>query len=159
MKRIIFGFSVIVLATIFALSCSKDEDTDTEKPAIDMEVAGAFPRPCDTIYIGEAFVFKAQFSDNVELGSFNLELHHNFDHHTHGSHVETCPIDVEKEPVNPFYYNESFDIPTGRTEFDAQIQVDIPGGVDPGDYHFMVKLTDQEGWQSWKSVSVKLVDL
>ncbi|MFP4469836.1 MAG: DUF4625 domain-containing protein [Bacteroidales bacterium] len=155
MKRAVLLLLVPLLMIGYA--CDKQDETDTQKPVIDMDFAEAFPRACDTVVAGEQFVFRARFSDNRELGSFNLELHQNFDHHSHGSHVETCPMDPVKEPVNPFYLNESYNIPEGQQTYEAQITMDIPEGVDEGDYHFMVKLTDREGWQSWKSVSLKLI--
>lgn len=148
--------SIFLFAGLLLSACSKDEEKDTEKPVIDMSSPEAFPQPCDTIYIGEGFMFKATFSDNVALGAFNIELHQNFDHHTHGSHVETCIFDPIKAPVNPFYYNESFTIPADNIIFDAEKEIIVPQGMDTGDYHFVVKLTDKEGWQSWQSVSVKL---
>jgi hypothetical protein len=150
---ILMAFSILFLA-----SCSDDEETDTLKPEINMEGADAFPKPCDTIYRGGTFTFKAEFSDNVELGAYNLELHHNFDHHTHGNHVETCPVHPDKEPVNPFYFNQNYDIPAGSSTYLAEVSIDIPADVDTGDYHFMVKVTDQEGWSAWQSVSVKIED-
>jgi hypothetical protein len=158
MKKFV-SINVLFLALIILfLRCSKEnEDKDTEKPVIDIAGSSAFPKPCDTIYRGQDFVFKAIFTDNAELGSYNLELHHNFDHHTHGSHVETCPEDPVKEPVNPWYYNSNFDLPAGIKSYDAGISVFVPDEVDQGDYHFMVKLTDKEGWQSWQSVSVKIL--
>jgi hypothetical protein len=149
---------ILLLAALVFASCSKKEETDTEKPVIDMQTANAFPKPCDTLFRGENFEFRANFSDNIELGSFNLELHHNFDHHTHGSHQETCPVHPDKEPVNPLYFNQNFEIPGGSSTFGAVESIEIPADVDPGDYHFMVKLTDKEGWQSWLSVSVKIVE-
>jgi hypothetical protein len=147
---------ILPLILLLATACGKDEEKDTEKPVIDMSSPEAFPQPCDTVFIGEAFLFKAIFTDNAEFGSYNLELHHNFDHHTHGSHSETCLFDPVKAPVNPFYYNESFTIPAGNLTFSAEREIVIPQGKDAGDYHFVVKLTDKEGWQSWQSVSVKL---
>nr|WP_244939634.1 DUF4625 domain-containing protein [Arcticibacter tournemirensis] len=32
----------------------------------------------------------------------------------------------------------------------------MPADADPGDYHFMIKLTDKEGWQTIKGLSIKL---
>lgn len=156
MKNLILIVSIGFMVTFMFLGCEKETVKDNEKPVINMEISGAFPLPCDTLSKGENFVFKAAFTDNIELGGFNLELHHNFDHHTHGSHVETCEFDPVKDPVNPFYYNKSCTIPAGLTSYNAQIEVPIPADVDTGDYHFMVKLTDKEGWQSWQSVSVKV---
>lgn len=155
MKKSINILFLLIIA-VAIVSCSKDDENDTIKPEIDMQFAGAFPLPCDTIYAGETFTFKAIFSDNQELKAFNLELHHNFDQHTHGSHNETCAMDPVKEPVNPFYLNQNFTIPAGSTIYEAIVAVEIPYDVDTGDYHFMVKVTDTEGWQSWQSVSVKV---
>jgi len=155
MKNVINLFFFIIIAVVM-VSCSKDNETDTQKPEIDMQIAGAFPQPCDTIYTGEIFIFKALFSDNQALKAFNIELHQNFNQHTHGSHNETCPMDPVKDPVNPFYFNRNFTIPAGSNTFGARVEIEIPGGVDTGDYHFMVKVTDSEGWQSWQSVSVKV---
>lgn len=146
----------VFLVSVLVAGCSKDSENDTEKPVINMDGTSAFPTPCDTLFRGQTSVFKAEFSDNIALGSFNLELHHNFDHHTHGSHNETCERDPVQDPVNPFYFNESFTIPNGLKSFSAETEIFIPSDSDPGDYHFMVKLTDKEGWQSWQSVSVKI---
>ena len=158
MKSIKIWAALLAVSLLFLVSCSDDEQTDTIKPEINMDVAGAFPQPCDTLYRGESFTFKAEFTDNVELGAYNLELHHNFDHHTHGSHVETCPVHPDKDPVNPFYLNQNYDIPAGSSTYTAEVEIDIPADVDTGDYHFMVKVTDREGWQGWQSVSVKIED-
>jgi hypothetical protein len=148
---------LLILALLFFVSaCSKDDEKDTEKPAIDMSAGDAFPKPCDTLYLGSSFTFKALFTDNAALGAYNIELHHNFDHHTHGSHNETCPLDPIKEPVNPFYFNQSYDIQDAPQIYTALRYIYIPSDVDPGDYHFMVRVTDKEGWQAWRSVSVKL---
>lgn len=156
MKKISIFLSAGLVLLLTVYGCSKDEEKDNLKPVIDMDFTDAFPKPCDTLHRGENFVFRGFFSDNAELGNFNLELHHNFDHHTHGSHVEACEFDPVKVPVNPFYHNESYSIPAGSLTFDALIEIPVPADVDKGDYHFMVKLTDKEGWQSWKSVSVKI---
>jgi hypothetical protein len=147
-----------VLFILLFIGCDNEEDeNDTLKPVIDMSMAEASPTPCDTVFSGQDMVFRAVFTDNVELGSYNLELHHNFDHHTHGSHSDPCPMDPDSDPVNPFYFNESFSIPAGSTEYEANVTIAIPAGVDTGDYHFMVKVTDAEGWQSWQSVSLKIL--
>ena len=156
MKNIKFFFIAISLAAIPLTQCSESKETDTEKPVINMDQEDAFPKPCDTIFAGRSFTFKAVFSDNVELGSYNIELHNNFDHHTHGSHTETCTLDPDKNPVNPFYFNQNYEIVSGSKTYNAETTVAVPDDIDSGDYHFMVKLTDKEGWQSWSSVSVKI---
>jgi hypothetical protein len=41
--------------------------------------------------------------------------------------------------------------------YEATTQITIPADVDPGDYHFMIRLTDKEGWQTLKGLSIKIL--
>jgi len=152
--RMLIAFGAMALA----LSCSKDgEAVDTEYPVIDGDFAGAFPQQCDTVARGETFVFKARFSDNVALGAFSLDVHDNFDHHSHSTEVEACDMEQEnKDPENPFTYIESFDIPGAPKTYEARVEISVPADVDPGDYHFMIKVTDKEGWQTLRGLSIKI---
>jgi len=152
-KRII---STIAIASAL-LSCSKDsETTDTEYPVIAVSDADTYPVQCGTLVRGETFEFRARFSDNVALGSFSLDVHHNFDHHTHSTEVEDCDLDPVKTPENPFLYIDSFDIPDAPQTYDARVEITVPAEVDPGDYHFMIRVTDREGWQTMKGLSIKI---
>jgi hypothetical protein len=56
--------------------CSSDEN-QTGKPSISMDGEDAFPQNCVTLYRGESFEFNAIFTDEQELGSFNIEIHNN----------------------------------------------------------------------------------
>ncbi|MGV3763759.1 DUF4625 domain-containing protein [Parapedobacter sp.] len=151
--RTIIAFGIISLA----LSCSKDAETvDTEYPVIDGNFTAAFPQQCGTIMRGETLVFRARFSDNVALGSFSLDVHDNFDHHSHSTEVEACDMGKVKEPENPFTYIESFDIPGAPETYEAQIEIAVPANVDPGDYHFLIRVTDREGWQTLRGLSIKI---
>src|SRR3546814_2054091 len=102
--RVIIAFGILSLA----LSCSKDAETvDTEYPVIDANFAGTFPRQCGTVLRGETFVFQAKFSDNVALGAFSLDVHDNFDHHSHSTEAEACDMSPVKEARTPFPYIKS----------------------------------------------------
>lgn len=137
--------------------CSKNETkADDTPPVIDLTVAGAFPVQCSEILRGETFVFKARFTDNVELGSYGLDVHHNFDQHSHSTETETCEAGEVKAPVKPFLLVRNYTIPAGNTSFEATASIDVPADVDPGDYHFMIKLTDKQGWQTLRGISVKI---
>lgn len=152
-KRIVIAFGIISLA----LACSKDADTvDTEYPVIDNNFAKMFPQQCGTIQRGETLVFRARFNDNAALGSFSLDVHDNFDHHSHSTEVEACDMGPVKESENPFSYIESFDIPGAPKTYEAEVEIAIPADIDPGDYHFMIKVTDREGWQTLRGLSVKI---
>jgi len=152
MKKIFY----ILFAVTFTLSSC--EETDDIYPEIDRDFADRFPVNCDTLYIGESFEFKALFSDNAELGSYSLEIHHNFDHHTHSTEIGSCPEHPDKEAINDFQYIDEYLIPSGLTEYTAVQEIFIPAGVDEGDYHFMIRLVDKEGWQTISGISLKLLE-
>ena len=152
----------LILLLVFLYSCDNGEEIDKEKPEIDLTFADAFPVNCDTIYFGETFHFKALFTDNVELGSYNIDIHHNFDHHSHSTEVAECSLGPKKEPVNPFTFIQDFSIPDGTKEFETGENVEIPNGnesglYDEGDYHFFISLTDKEGWSAQKGLSIKML--
>lgn len=141
-------------------SCSSDDDDNTkvndqEKPEI---VDGELPNPidCQQYKRGETIAFRYTFTDNVELGNFNIEIHNNFDHHTHSTSAGDCPLDEKKSPVNPWVYNQDQTIPSGLKLYDAKVDIAIPKDIDPGDYHFMIRVTDKAGWQQLKAVSIKI---
>lgn len=149
--------TVFCLAALWLLlSCGQEDDHDMEKPVIGMDGASASPKACEEVYRGESFTFKAVFTDNEELGNYNIEIHNNFDHHSHSTDDVECELDEKKTPVNPFIYNQDFKIPAGSTVYEAEIDIPVPADADEGDYHFMIRLTDREGWQQLKAVSIKI---
>ncbi len=104
---------------------------------------------------------KFVFSDNAELGSYSIDIHNNFDHHSHSTEVNSCSLDPIKIPVNPFLFIEDYKIPTGTKEYETDIEIMIPssnenGLYDDGDYHFFLSLTDKEGWSAQKGLSIKM---
>ncbi len=156
--------SIIIVLSLFLGSCEKDE-VDKVKPSIDLSLQDAFPVNCDTLYFGETFKFKALFSDNAELGSvtaYSIDIHNNFDHHSHSTEVTECNLNPKKEPVNPFLFIENYDIPAGLSKYETNLSISIPSGdkngdYDEGDYHFFISLTDKEGWSAQKGLSVKIL--
>lgn len=156
MKRITLATLVIFFLVLFA-GCGKDEQViDNERPSINIDFAGAFPVQCSELTRGEPFVFKARFSDNVELGSFNVNIHDNFDHHSHSTEIEECPLGEKKNAVNPFEFIRSYDIPANSKTYETNLEIAIPSDVDPGDYHFMITVTDINGWSKMVGLSIKI---
>ncbi|WP_192349606.1 DUF4625 domain-containing protein [Algoriphagus sp. Y33] len=145
------------LLSLMFMSCAGNEDEiDTRPPSISMDFAEASPAQCAVFQRGETLSFEAQFRDNFELGSYSLDIHHNFDHHTHSTEVNDCQMEPVKTPVNPWLVIEGFSIPSGQSAFRASEELEIPEDIDPGDYHFMIKLTDKEGWQTIRGISIKI---
>lgn len=154
MKKLYIALIAVML--IF-WSCD-DTVKDEELPVIDMTGETAFPQNCVTVYRGESFTFNARFTDNIELGSYSIEMHHNFDHHSHSTSSEECEMGAVKSAVKPLLFIDEYTIPDGKTEYSANIEINVPADVDTGDYHFMVRLTDKSGWQTFKGISVKVGD-
>ena len=154
---------LLILATIIAVnSCEKDNDIDKTRPVIDLDFSDAFPINCDTLYFGETFIFKALFTDNAELGSFSIDIHNNFDHHSHTTEVSECNLNPVKDPVNPYVIIDDYEIPEGLTKYTTNISITIPSGntdgkFDSGDYHFFISLTDHEGWSTQQGLSIKIL--
>jgi hypothetical protein len=151
---------ILVLALLF--SCENKEAIDKEKPQIDNGFSGAFPMNCDTFYFGEPFILKVKFTDNVELGSFSIDIHNNFDHHSHSTEVSECNLSPVKEPVNPYVLIQDYDIPEGLSEYFTHLSIELPvqnntGKFDEGDYHFFISLTDKEGWSAQMGLSIKML--
>lgn len=156
-----FYFLVPLFLLITVISCDTKE-TDNEKPEIDLTIAGVFPLNCDTLYFGEDFTVKFLLKDNVELGSYSIDIHNNFDHHSHSTEVTACEMWPVKTPVNPFVFIADFDIPAGSADFTTAETISIPAGngngaFDEGDYHFFISLTDKEGWSTQKGLSIKIL--
>ena len=113
------------------------------------------------------------FTDNVELGAYNIEIHTNADHHTHGTQSTDCDGDADHDHAadhdhdgdhehdhdgNAWVYNQDFTIPAGQVRFEARHDIAIPDSIEPGDYHFMIRLTDRAGWQQLRAVGIKITE-
>lgn len=127
-------------------------------PEISEQGITANPIDCQVYHRGETIPFCYVFTDNDELGKYNIEVHHNFDHHTHSTSATTCSMDAIKKEQNPWEFNQDFNIPDGQKSFSASEDIKIPTNIDTGDYHFMIRLTDKAGWQQIKSVAIKIVE-
>ncbi|MCE2615797.1 MAG: DUF4625 domain-containing protein [Phocaeicola sp.] len=151
-------YSLNLLLFLLVTSCSKEEShKDLEKPVIETN-SDAVPQNCQVFYKGEEIPFRYTFTDNEGLGSYNIEIHNNFDHHTHSTDAGDCSLDEKKKPVQPWVYNKDFFIQENSLRYNAQVNIPIPANIDSGDYHFMVRVTDKSGWQELKAVSIKILD-
>lgn len=147
-----------LLTVLFLLSSCDETIKDEEAPLIDMSAAGSFPENCARIKRGENFTFRAVFTDNQELGSYSITIHHNFDHHTHSTSGTECEMEPVKAPVKPFLKVNEYTINPGTTRYTAEVTIAVPSDVDTGDYHFMVRVTDKAGWQNFEGISIKIVE-
>jgi hypothetical protein len=149
---------LFVFAFFAVLTSCEDITKDEDTPVIDMSMSDAFPKNCVMVYRGEAFNYKVKFTDNIELGSYSIEMHHNFDRHSHSTSITTCDFDPVKSAVKPFRFLREYSIPEKLTSYTATGSIEIPADIDKGDYHFMFRLTDASGWQTFVGISMKIAD-
>lgn len=156
MKKI---FYLIALLSVFT-ACNDDnnEDKDTQMPVITDDGIQAVPSDCQSFQRGDTIHFFYIFKDNNCLGKYNLEIHNNFNHHTHSTSSVECDKEDNKQPVNPWVYNQDFDIPSGLKIFNAQTDIAVPEDIDCGEYHFMIRLTDRAGWQQLRSAAIRITE-
>ncbi|RZL51986.1 MAG: DUF4625 domain-containing protein, partial [Pedobacter sp.] len=109
-------------------SCKKEtEEIDTTYPIIDVSATTAFPKQCSVIKRGEKFRFSASFSDNVELGSSSIDIHHNFDQHSHSTEVSECNVEPVKSPVKPYLLIKTLNIPSGQKSYNINEEITFNG--------------------------------
>ena len=154
----------LIFAALLSLAAACSDDEDVERPVITAEGIAASPVNCDSYVLGDTIRLCYRFTDNEELGNFNIEVHTNHDHHTHSGEAEDCPREAEEghehehEAVNPWVLNKDYTIPAGTRDYTARVEIPIPEDVSEGEYHFMIRVTDRAGWMEMKSLSIMLVD-
>ena len=52
--------------------------------------------------------------------------------------------------------NADYAIPGGKQLYVASVGIPIPTDIDAGDYHFMIRVTDQAGFQEIKSIAIEI---
>lgn len=157
MKREIL-FLLLLCALCACSSSSEDRAKDMTMPQIKTD--GILPEPdnCQAFLLGDTIRFHYILTDDTELGAFNIEIHNNFDHHSHSTSAHDCLMERKKQPVRPWVFNRDYAIPDRLKSYEASFDLPIPADVDPGDYHFMIRLTDKAGWQQLEAVSIKLTN-
>lgn len=134
-KTIYIAFALLTFSFIFN-ACS-DDDGDTTKPVIQLDA----PAEGANLMIGSDIHLDMDLSDNVMLSSYKIEIHNNFNGHTHG---ETRATD---ETV-AFHFDKSWDVSGNVNTHVHHHEIVIPENATPGDYHLMVYCTDAAGNES-----------
>ena len=146
------------IAVIALLNSCSNEIIDEEKPTISINYSDGFPSACENLNRGQSYAIKAKVTDNLELASYSVEIHHNFDHHTHDDQLVDCTLDPVKSAVNPLVFSKSGVINGQLTEYEINQAITISETVDTGDYHLALSVTDITGWQARTSVDIKIVE-
>ena len=138
------SLAAIVFALVFASSC-QTKDTDTTKPTINL----IEPSDGTVLVVGEEVHLEMELEDDVQLASYAVDIHL-ADGHTHKVEAQAWA-----------YKNSWTDIAGKRNTTVHHHEIVVPATVNgapilPGDYHFMVYLTDAAGNESYTVADVEI---
>jgi len=87
--------------------------------------------------------FEGIFKDDLELGSYSIDIHDNFDGHGHGR----IAIPSDDPALIKWYSKNNYTIPEGMIIFNAQHDddIEIPANIMAGPHHFIVQAVDKVG--------------
>lgn len=152
MKKIQY-LAVVSIASLFAFtSCSSDDNTDTQKPVVDLVA----PKEGSKLEAGKDIHFDMLVSDNEGLGSYNVDIHNNFDGHGHSGDNHTHAIKAVVE-TKPFAYNNTWDLGGVKNDQIHHHEIVIAADATPGKYHFAVKVLDKAGNQTMVFRNIEIV--
>ncbi|RED92236.1 DUF4625 domain-containing protein [Marinoscillum furvescens] len=126
MRRLTLSLGLVT--AMFVMACEDDTEVDITAPTITLEE----PVMGESFAAGEELHFDAMFEDDVELATFNLSIHDNFNGHSHG-----------RVAVTPFDFDQSYTL-SGKTQ-DVHEHIDIPVDATAGPYHLVVDAIDAAG--------------
>jgi uncharacterized membrane protein len=135
---------IALVAVIAVCYTACEKMSDTTKPVIQM----VEPEEGDVLQIGSDVHFEMELSDNEMLGSYKVEIHSNFDGHTHGTKADG--------ETTAFFYEHSWDVSGKKNVSIHHHEIVIPENATPGDYHLVVYCTDAAGNESNVAMNVVL---
>lgn len=150
MKKLFLAVILLAIGATAFVSCGKT-DVDSEKPVIKL----LEPQEDELVKPGSALHLKIELSDNVALRSYKVEIHGNFDGHTHNARAEEAADAVEFKNT----WTEADFVKLGETPIlDKQTVtidhklIEIPETINgkpvkEGHYHLMIHCTDRAGNQ------------
>lgn len=131
----------ILFFSFLFVSCSKEDEGDTIKPVIDL----LEPEEGAILRIGSSHGvhFEMNLHDNEAIASYKINIHNNFDGH---SHTRASEAGITK----PFTFERTYTDKAGQK--DAYVHnhdIKIPADATPGNYHLMVYCLDQSGNETY----------
>ena len=117
--------SLLATVTFMFSSCDNDDSSDTIKPLIELHE----PEEGQALEIGNehGVHFEMDLSDDVMLKSYKIEIHSNFDHHSHGGNSRAVQETVD------FSFNRSYDVSGQKTAHIHHHDIVIPANATSGD--------------------------
>lgn len=120
---------MLLFAGILAIASCKKKENDDEVPVIAINL----PIDGSSVNTGSSLQFDAVFTDNEDLGQYKIEIHSDFDGHTHEKTNEAIPWEtVIIEDI------------TGTSQ-NVSKSISVPDTAAAGAYHLVVSCIDKSG--------------
>jgi hypothetical protein len=146
MKKNVFPLALLMAS--FSITSCKEEVKDVIKPTINLHE----PADNDTLYVGHEVHLDVELSDDVKLKSYKIDIHSNFDGHTHAS-VKSV------ESSKAWVFSKVWDLTGLRNTDIHHHEIIVPDSIDgspiaKGKYHFSIQVLDEAGNESKKFLDV-----
>lgn len=132
MKNLI-KIAFLTISPLFVFSCStSDDELDTEKPKIILGTPGDH----EEFHFGDTIELQALLTDNVELGSYKIDIHTDADGHQHRT-------------ISTNWDYSDTGVLEGKKEYILNKTIQIPeGDYKEGHYHLGLMVIDKAGNQT-----------
>jgi hypothetical protein len=144
MKKKNFALLCLMALLLFTANACNDEKGDTQKPSINL----IEPENDDVLKIGDDVHFEAELADNQMLKSYKVEIHPNFDGHSHQAKAENATVD--------FNFNKEWNLDGRKNASIHHHEIIIPENATPGHYHLLVYCIDEAGNEAHVAVNIEL---
>ncbi|MCD8184148.1 MAG: DUF4625 domain-containing protein [Bacteroides sp.] len=135
MKTKLFIPAICLLAGLsFLASCDDNDKTSDVTPPI---ISLIEPEEGAELLIGSenGVHLEMDLTDDVELKSYRINVHSNFDHHGHTTRADDGTVASS--------FDQVYDDAAGKKNHHVHMHdIKIPANATPGDYHLMIYCTD-----------------
>ena len=152
-------FTLTILFGLLMLCMTSCEESDTRPPYITV----VSPQDSITIEAGKKLHSQITFFDNMELLSYKIDIHPNFNGHEHApareyAHKRTMNQSNATVDFEITLTSESRNDLLSGQECTRDIYIDIPADATPGNYHLIIYCTDAAGNETYYARDLTLVN-
>lgn len=150
------GFFSVLIVMVSISGCIDDAGGTLDITAPEIQIL--HPLPGSYHEAGGFIEFESLFKDDLELGSYSIDVHDNLDGHEHGRIAGPA---TDPELVR-WSFKRNYSIPAGMIIYVAQHDdnIDILPNAIAGPYHFIVQAVDMAGnATSFQDASTREVEL
>lgn len=139
--KITYFFTLVMLLSLGACSTDSSSDADIQKPTI----AVYNPMDGQEVHAGEELLIKIDFTDNIGLASYKIDIHYSDDGHIHRT------TDTTTNELWAYEFSE----PISGKNITKELSIEVPQNTE-GTYHFGVFAIDTSGNQNlvWQSIHI-----